>query len=74
MNKSKPWYTCRRFKNVGEFEFSANFSQTSDNIRVRFPVGNDFADDEGWQSTPFQVADARHHPRAAERLIAHYFR
>lgn len=70
----KPWYTCRRYSSVGPFDFSANFAQASDNIRVRFPAGNDYADDEGWQPTPFQVADARHSPRRAEKIIAEYFR
>jgi ABC-type Fe3+-hydroxamate transport system substrate-binding protein len=72
--KTKPWYTCRRFPSVGPFEYMTDFRQASDNIKVRFPVGNDYEDDEGWQPTPFQVADARHRPKEAEKLIAKYFR
>lgn len=63
-------YTCRRFRSVGPFEYSANFSDAASPISIRFLCH----DDMEWQSTPFQVADARHNPREAERLLASYFR
>lgn len=63
-------YTCRRFRSVGTFEYSADFSQAASPIMVRF-TGYD--DDAEWQATPFQVADARHDQRKAEKMIAEYF-
>lgn len=61
-------YTCRRFKSVGTFEYSADFSQAASGISVRFE-GHD-----EWQPVPFQVADTRHDRRRAEQMIADYFR
>jgi hypothetical protein len=61
-------YTCRRYKSVGTFEYEADFVEAASNITVRFDGHDD------WQSTPFQVADAKHDRRRAERMIAEYFR
>ena len=61
--------TCKRFKTVGKFDYSADFSQASSNIMVRFPDNED-----RWQPVPFQVADCRHSRAQAERMIASYFR
>jgi hypothetical protein len=64
-------YICRRFRSVGPFEYEADFTDPASPIRVRFLV---YGEDGVWQPTPFQVADARHSPREAERLVARYFR
>ena len=60
-------YVCRRFKSVGEFEYSADFAQASSGIYVRFEH-HDY-----WQPLPFQVADAKHDRMTAEKMIARYF-
>lgn len=60
--------TCRRYKSVGTFEYSADFSQSASGIMVRFH------DDGEWQPVPFQVADTGHDRRKAEEMIARYFR
>lgn len=63
-------YTCRRYwQSVGRFEYTADFSQAASNILVRFETH----DENAWQNVPFQVADARHNHRNAERMIAEYF-
>lgn len=41
----------------------ANFSQASSQIEV------DWAGHDEWTSTPFQVADARHSPARAIKLV-----
>lgn len=64
-------YTCNRFASTGKFEYSADFAQASSPIKVRFITGDDDAE---WQSTPFQVADARHDRKTAEAMIARHFR
>jgi len=51
----------------GKFLMSANFSQAADPICVNFS-----GDEEDWQSTPFQVADARHSAIRAAELVAKY--
>ena len=63
-------YTCRRFSSVGNFHYSADFSQSSSPISVRF-TGDD---DAPWQPVPFQVADTGHSRSRAEKMIADYFR
>lgn len=70
------FYTFRRFSTIGPFQLSADFRQAAATIYVRFPDGNDFPadDEEGWQATPYQVADARHFPQTAARIVAHHFR
>jgi hypothetical protein len=64
-------YHCARYRSVGEFWYCADFSQASSNITVGFDHGDD---ELNWQPTPFQVADARHSRREAERLLAGYLR
>lgn len=67
---TKKTFTCRRYKTVGDFEYSADFAQASSPIMVRFTA----YDDADWQPVPFQVADCRHDRATAERKIAEYFR
>lgn len=63
-------YTCRRYKSVGTFEYSADFADAASGISVRF----EHHDEDDWQPVPFQVADTRHDRRRAEQMIADYFR
>lgn len=51
-----------------QFLMSANLIQAADPISVNF-----FDNEEDWQSTPFQVADARHNAMRAAELVAEYF-
>jgi hypothetical protein len=62
-------YICRRYRSFGTFEYAANFAEASSPIRVNLWPG----DESTWQPIPYQVADARHDPREAERLIVYYF-
>ena len=64
-------YRCARFQSVGEFWYSADFSEASSHIMVSFEGPGD---DATWQPVPFQVADTRHWRKEAERMIAGYFR
>lgn len=64
------FYTCRRFRSVGAFEYQADFAQASSPIWVRFLGDDDFE----WQSVPFQVADAQHSRKTVEQMIARYFK
>jgi hypothetical protein len=63
---SRRIYICRRFRSVGPFEFEADFAEASLPIFWHSLVHEDMK----WEPTPFQVANARHSPREAERLIA----
>lgn len=63
-------YTCRRYKSVGPFEYSADFSQASSPIKIKFLGSDDF----DWQSTPFQVADCSHDRRRCEEMLARHFK
>jgi hypothetical protein len=50
---------------------SADWAQASSAIKVSWhKPGNHPDGDDDWQSTPFQVADARHSPREAARLVS----
>lgn len=57
----------------------ADWSQASSSIKVSWfkPTTREGGIDDGfddWQSTPFQVADARHSPREAARLVSDWGR
>lgn len=62
--------TCKRFKSIGPFEYSADFSQASSPIKIKFLGSDDFE----WQSTPFQVADCSHSRKRCEVMLAEHFR
>lgn len=62
--------TCRRYKIVGDFEYAADFSQASSQIKIKFLGSDDFE----WQSTPFQVADCSHDRAKCEAMLARHFR
>lgn len=52
------------------FMMSGNFAEASAGICVNF---HDPSDDNDWQPTPYQTADARHSEfQAAELLAKHY--
>ncbi len=55
------------------FLMSGNMEQASAGIQVNW---HDTAYDRsgGWQSTPYQTADARHSPYDAAQLVAEYFK
>lgn len=53
------------------FWMQANLVQASGPIRANF---HDPDDDEAWQTTPYQTADAQHLTFAAASLCAEYFR
>jgi hypothetical protein len=61
--------TCRRYRSVGYFEYSADFAQASSPIKIRF-----HGEEGDWQSTPFQVADCGHDRHRCEAMLARYFR
>lgn len=57
----------------GGLWLSANFAEAASPIKVswRKPGHNSYDDSaDDWQSTPFQVADARHNPREAARMVS----
>jgi hypothetical protein len=54
----------------GSFRFKADFAQASCNIYALPDRGND--ESEGG-TTPYQVADARHDPARAARMLLEYF-
>lgn len=57
---------CNAIYSDGErfgFEIEADFNESSSNIRIRFPMLSD-----EWESTPYQVADARHKRIEAAKL------
>lgn len=57
-------------KDGQKFVFSANLVEASAPISVNF---HDSDDDNDWQPTPYQTADARHSPRRAAKLLAAHF-
>jgi hypothetical protein len=54
----------------GTLYIRADFSQASDCIR--FAWDRDDVDNDRWQCSPFQVADARHSRLAAAKLIKNW--
>jgi hypothetical protein len=50
------------------FQMEADLSQASASISANF-----HGDDDTWQVTPYQTADARHNKFEAARLVAEYF-
>lgn len=50
------------------FQMGADLSQASASISANF-----HGDDDTWQITPYQTADARHNKFEAARLAAEYF-
>lgn len=60
-------YTYRNRKTRETLSITADFAQASDTIR-----GNWNKSEDGNFYTPFQVADARHSPRNALRLVANW--
>lgn len=61
-------YLCKT--TFGSFRFSGDFSQAASNLWSLPDRGDDSLD--GFP-TPFQVADARHIPERAARLLLEYF-
>lgn len=59
--------TTRRIPGT-DAEIKADFAQASSPIMVRFDR------DDDWRSTPFQVADAKHNPAEAVRLVKNWTR
>jgi hypothetical protein len=52
------------------FVMSGNFAQAAAPITVNF---HDPRDENDWQVTPYQTADARHSPDRAAELLAEHF-
>lgn len=53
---------------------AANFAEASSPITAAWVGAGEYPaeDDERWHSTPYQVADARHRPNEAFRLVRNW--
>lgn len=52
-----------------DIEISADFARAESTIYFRSAFADDEEEGQGWQPTPFQVADARHDPERALRMV-----
>jgi hypothetical protein len=57
-----------RLEDGQRFQMSADMVQAAASISANF-----HGDDDTWQGTPFQTADATHDARKAATLVAEYF-
>ena len=52
----------------------SKFRMSADMVQAAASISVDFHDDDEWQNTPYQTADAGHDATLAAELVADYFR